>query len=623
MNTNNAGNITLAALGAIAVVTTSVGIAFTMTTNTTRIADRSQDLAIVQAAAEGAIEQAYGLWKARLAQQNRAITQAEAMDNLNAPTFRGAAYASGGSLAVAPTDAYGAPGATATAAIVSVPGYPGWKGRHFGYVASAKLESLSSLGPKVTYGVKRNFSYTEVPLFQAMFFFEHDFELYRSNTMNITGLTHTNSWAFVSNDTVVPNPVTFQNYASYVLGWTNGPLTDPELSASDRITPYRANTWSGYINGRNQEVTFSNGASNQLNKVARLEPLGNDPASVLDAPPAGPYSPSGQLIGPDGDSDGNPNNDSFHELIERPDTSAVDPPEIAKRRLYNKAGVIVTVNGNTKTVTAQNGTSLSSASVTTIQNAVSTTTIHDKREQTGVRLQNVNLSAIRTTLESTPGFNGVLYVQDLTPTTTSTPKNAIRLQNGGQLPANGLTVASPNGVYIQGDYNTGTTTNPNSVPSNNGGNPSNTDSPTVNGYTRKPAAVIGDAVMILSNAWSDTNSSNTISSRVASNTTVNAALLGGFMPSGYKASPTSSQYGYSGGANNYPRFLENWSGKYFTYFGSMVELFQSKDFTGRWDTGDIYSPPIRCWNYDTNFDTNPPPGSIDAVATSRGAWSRY
>lgn len=623
MTPNNAGNITLAALAAIAFVSTSVGIAFTMTANTTRIADRSQDLAIVQAAAEGSIEQAYGLWKVRLAQQNRAITQAEAMANLNAPTFSGATYASGGGLSLAPTDAYGAPTSSVLPSIVNVPGYPGWKGRYFGYVASAKLQSLSSLGQPLTYGVKRNFSYTEVPLFQAMFFFEHDFELYRSATMNISGLSHTNAWAFVSNDGVVPNPVTFQNYASYVKGWTNGSLTNPELSASDRITPYRANTWSGYINGRNQEVTFANGASNQLNQVARLEPLGNDPATVLDAPPAGPYAPSGQLIGPDGDSDGNPNNDSFHELIEPPATSAVDPPEIAKRRLYNKAGIVVSVNGTSTIVTAQNGTSLSAAAISTIQSAVTTTTIYDKREQSSARVQNVNMSAIRTTLEGSPGFNGVLYVQDLTPTTAGTPKNAIRLQKGGELPANGLTVASPNGIYIQGDYNTGTTTSPTSVPSNNGGNATNTDAPTVNGYTRKPAAVIGDAVMILSNSWSDANASNTISSRAASNTTVNAALLGGFMPSGYKASPTSAQYGYSGGANNYPRFLENWSGKYFTYFGSMVELFQSKHFTGKWDTGDIYSPPIRCWNYDTNFDNNPPPGSIDAVATSRGAWARY
>src|SRR5262245_51373796 len=103
--------------------------------------------------------------------------------------------------------------------------------------------------------------------------------------------------------------------------------------------------------------------------------------------------------------------------------------------------------------------------------------------------------------------------------------------------------------------------------------------------------------MILSNSWSDSNSSAAIGSRIASNTTVNAAFLSGVMPSGYQPGGSSPQYGYSGGGNNYPRFLEDWSGKYCTYFGSMVQLFASKSFTGKWDTGNIYSPPNRCWNF--------------------------
>jgi len=360
-----------------------------------------------------------------------------------------------------------------------------------------------------------------------------------------------------------------------------------------------------------------------VTQVGRLEPLGGDPAGVLDAPPAGPYAPSGQLIGPDGDSDGNPNNDSFHELIEPPSAAAADPAAIATRRLYNKAGIVVKVNGSTKTVTTQNCATLSAAQITTIQNAVTTTTIYDQREQTNVRVSSLDVGAVRTTLDASASFNGVLYVHDVTPTTTGTPKNAMRLKNGGLLPTNGLTIASENPVYIQGDYNTGTTTDSNAVPSNNGGNATNTDSPTVSGYTRKPSAVIGDAVMILSNAWNDANANQSISSRVASNTTINTAILAGVLPSGYQPGGSTPQYGYSGGANNYPRFLENWSGKYATYFGSMVQLFTSKTFTGKWDTGAIYSPPNRCWNYDTNFNNNPPPGSVDAVFVSRGAWARY
>jgi hypothetical protein len=147
----------------------------------------------------------------------------------------------------------------------------------------------------------------------------------------------------------------------------------------------------------------------------------------------------------------------------------------------------------------------------------------------------------------------------------------------------------------------------------------------VSGYTRKPAAVMGDAVMLLSNSWNDSNASAEVGSRPASNTTYNMAILAGFIPSGFDpdGSGPKAAYGYSGGANNFPRFLENWSGKSCTYHGSMVELFQSKNFIGKWDTGVIYRPPNRRWNYDTMFSSTPPPGSLDAVAVTRGGWMKY
>src|SRR5439155_19045027 len=77
--------------------------------------------------------------------------------------------------------------------------------------------------------------------------------------------------------------------------------------------------------------------------------------------------------------------------------------------------------------------------------------------------------------------------------------------------------------------------------------------PTASGYTRAPAAIIADAITVQSNAWNDGNSDKSLSSRVASHTTVNAALIGGIVP--------SSGGNYSGGAENFVRFMENWSGK--------------------------------------------------------------
>ena len=292
----------------------------------------------------------------------------------------------------------------------------------------------------------------------------------------------------------------------------------------------------------------------------------------------------------------------------------------------------MTINGATATVTTQKGTTATAAQLTAIKAAFTgKTTMYDQREGKSADVANIDVSKLTPALNAltSSGFNGVIYIVDNTPVTTSgaspspNPKT-LRLQNGGILPDNGLTIASQNPVYIQGDYNTGTsaTAPSTSVPANATGNPSNTDSSTVPGYTRKASAVLGDAVMFLSNAWSDSNSSLTLSSRDASNTTYNTAVMAGFIPSQYTPA-SGSQYGYSGGGNNFPRFLENWSGNSCTYYGSMVELFQSKFYTGKWDTGNIYSPPARRWNFDTNFSTKSPPGGLNAVVYSRGTWSKY
>jgi len=131
----------------------------------------------------------------------------------------------------------------------------------------------------------------------------------------------------------------------------------------------------------------------------------------------------------------------------------------------------------------------------------------------------------------------------------------------------------------------------------------------------KPAALVGDSVNILSTAWIDGNGGLSISSRVAANTTVNAALLGGIVPSG-------GGY-YSGGVENFPRFLENWSGRVLAYNGSMVVMYYSRTATAPWGGSDVYSPPTRQWTFDLNFmdATKLPPGTPEVRALIRGQWA--
>lgn len=597
---SNQGNILIVALIMIVVISGFVAMALNVTNNSARFTDRSRDYAAAQAAAEGAVEYAFGVWKSRILATDRPLTTTAANAALTAPTFAGVAYASaaeGGPLRIDALDEYGAPMPAASdvpnPVATDLASYPGWRGYTYNYLAKAKFQQMSG-DYNFRVGVKRQFQYSAVPLFQSMWFFEHDLAIYRAATMNVTGLVHTNSNAYISSSS--GNPVSFADNVSYA--GTYSQTADP---------PY-ANTWSGWVPNAQMPPTYPNGQANQVRQVPRIEPIGTDPASVLNT------------------ADTNPNNDSLHELIEPPNTSYSDPPEIAQRRFFNKAGIVMNINGSSVSVTTQNGTTLSAARVTDLQNAVvSRSTIYDQREGKNVDVATVDVSKVTAALSATgvTGFNNTLYIYDTTPLVSGNvePK-AVRLTKGGVLPANGLTVASENPVYVQGDYNTGTTTSPTAVPSNNGGNAANQDSPTVSGYTRKPAAVIADAVMLLSNNWNDSNANKSLSSRTAANTTYNMAILSGFMPSGFQP-PVGARYGYSGGAINFPRFLEDWDSKYCTYFGSMVELFQSKTFTGEWDTGVIYRPPDRQFNFDTNFRTTPPPGSLNASSWSRGSWAKF
>ena len=105
--------------------------------------------------------------------------------------------------------------------------------------------------------------------------------------------------------------------------------------------------------------------------------------------------------------------------------------------------------------------------------------------------------------------------------------------------------------------------------------------------------------------------------RVASNTTVNAAIVSGNVPTG-----KGGVEGYSGGAENFPRFLELWGSSHtFTDYGSMVELYQSQQATGKWGSGNVYDPPTRQWFFDPNFKINAPPGTLMVYTYSKGRWA--
>ncbi len=184
--------------------------------------------------------------------------------------------------------------------------------------------------------------------------------------------------------------------------------------------------------------------------------------------------------------------------------------------------------------------------------------------------------------------NGIIYVSS-SETSPGARDAAVRLVKGEQLPAGGLTIATDNPLYIQGDFNV--------------------DNP-------QPASVLTDAINILSNGWQDDRSDLPLKKRVASNTSVRVAVMAGNLE-------TIPGTFYNGGLENFPRFLEKWDNRTLTYVGSLVCMWYSEMATGQWFYGgNSYTPPVRDWSFDTNFYDPDllPPGTPNILNFEPGEW---
>jgi hypothetical protein len=279
---------------------------------------------------------------------------------------------------------------------------------------------------------------------------------------------------------------------------------------------------------------------------------------------------------------------------------------VGKQRYYNKADLVITVTDGGTTAKSgllnNFGTAIPAGEVNTFVNTG--VTFYNKREGKTIKTTEIDVAKLKTWSETNASLKPALgrdvravYVVDQRSQSGST-ESGVRLVNGQTLPSLGLTVATPNPIYVKGHYNA-----PSAVLG------------TTNTAGTKPASLVGDAITLLSTAWNDANSSSSLSSRNANNTTVNAALLSGIVP--------SNGTHYSGGVENFPRFLENWSGDTLAYNGSMVVMFYSQIATAPWGGSDVYSPPTRQWTFDLNFmdATKLPPGTPEVRAVVRGEWA--
>jgi len=414
--------------------------------------------------------------------------------------------------------------------------------------------------------------YLEIPLFQFGVFYGRgvDLEIAPGPPMTFNGRVHANSNLFAINNTAKFDSVvtTVGEVYRYLKRDPSDRGTNPQLKDGSGV--YQSLNFDHEYNqnfaAQWAAADWRTAALNTYNGLLRDSSMGVQ--EIIPPIPDLFYDPA------------NPDVVS-HQLIEKGTGS--DSAAMQASKLYYQADLKITTDA--AGVTAGKDKDNNPVDLTGCN--LTTKSFYDKREDATMTVTQVDVAALQA-CGKTPA-NGILYVS------RDGAKKGVRLVNGTQLPTGGFTVVSENPVYVQGNYNT---------------------------VNKVPAAVLADAITVLSNNWGPNNSDNkgnqVTTNRPATSTTVNAAFALG--PSAESAVGQGN-----GQLENVIRFLENWNGKNFTYNGSLIALWHSLNAAGDWrccgDSGtNYYNPPNRIWGYDPLFNTSIPPGTPRGILTMRGRW---
>ena len=370
---------------------------------------------------------------------------------------------------------------------------------------------------------------------------------------------------------------------------------------------------------------------------------------------------------------------NVHEIINMPPAGGDTNQSLAQQRYYDKAGVVLLVSNSTITAIYKSSMYDTASNVVTaayyptntyfsnyvqISNnfpflnvtnywpsagySTNPAAVTDQREASAVlKLTDIDVGILKTWLvTNTTVKNKFPSTANVYPSATNAPNilyvadnrsygsgqlTAVRLKNASIIPTNlftftgtnapsGFTVATPNPLYVWGNYNC----------------PNPADLGKSNAPSSYPASLISDSLTILSTNWVDSQSSKLVSDSTknkAGDTTVNAAILTGVV---YSTASDSSHF--SGGVHNLPRLLEDWqksssasTAAKLTINTSIVNLFSSTRATNLFKnpaspyggTGGYYWAPTRQFSFDQNFLSyyKQPPGTPMLSYAIRSKWS--
>ena len=540
----------------------------------------------------------------------------------------------------------------------------------------ARAKAVSPTGAAVSYSTQ-SIEIRDAALFNYAIFYNLDMEFHPSPLMRIVGPVHANEDSYLTESGGIYFMDTFTTAGGITIGTKNNPSSRPggrniyfstgvDDNGDGNIDLISVNnpTINGsavgtYIDSQLQSrvgsKNFRDIASQAWNGYVQDSSHGinrQTPPGVLSAAQA-------------------------HDLIEPPDTAS-GTASIESQKFSNKAGLyfLVEPGGNiigfhTPADAEEYKDSASRAAwLATYPQRVITPPaglienqrrMYDHREGRWINTIDFDLGVMKTAvLSATPAapenfkvngadwdiddpaldgaWNGIVYVDVENPTSgyassglsyhssASTTVNqgagsgtrtAVRLLNASELPnrraadpANaalpeGLTFATNAAVYTIGHYNA------------DGSLAADLSDMTTPEANEVPAAIVADAVNILSAGWQGTDAltgqvvpvddltSSSTSRPAASHTEVSAAILTGIV----ETTGTNNNQ-YSGGVENYPRFHENWGGRSLRYRGSIVALFTSEVATGVWASAR-YGAPRREWGFNSMFGSQRryPPGT--------------
>ncbi len=333
--------------------------------------------------------------------------------------------------------------------------------------------------------------------------------------------------------------------------------------------------------------------------------------------------------------------DNTRVLIDH-DPMTNEPYEITKQRFENKAALVITPEGDIYEQTGEltNAEFTSRTYIDNITNvnwAISKNKFYNRRNMDYwtndtangmVYPLDINVGLFNGWVSNQPSsFSfkdpnsdraGIIYVEQ-----TNKTGHAVRLSNAEELYSlpYGFTLATPNSLYVKGDYNTKI-----------GGSHT----------TNHPSALLSDAMTILSDYWEDEDNQvwpariinpyrypNPYSyCNYACSTKINTAVMTGSAETSADVNGTRC----SGAANNLIRYLEYWKYRTFEINGNQTCLWKSKfewqpyiylnKYDAKLKPWHYYWPSYRRFLYDSNLKFRNPPGFDNFYTYRVLAWKK-